>query len=253
MKLLSGFSLLIFCGFPALGATIMPTGGTGGPFKNVTEKGPPGAPMTIYVSYYSILLDSDQPILNPDGSRPQYSFIIPPSGSVTVPIPKTVNGLTVSDIVQITGKPGDKIDPGYLYVGAFGSGPMFGLSDFLDANGEFLLPDFFAESLTSVYYGVNLATIGSQGTNFVNTFSFGSTFTTNASGQIAQLPGYVFSSTPLTYVPGSGWTGTTLGAGVVLDYVAFHDVNSAPEPGTFALAIVAVLLLKRASRRRNSI
>jgi hypothetical protein len=209
--------------------------------------------MTVYTSYYSILLDSDQPILNSDGSRPQYSFIIPPSGSVTVPIPKTVNDKTVADVVQHTGKPGDPMDPGDLYIGAFGSGPMFGLSDFLDANGEFLLPDFFAESLTSVYYGVNLATIGSQGTNFVNTFSFGSSFTTNASGQIPQLPGYVFSSTPLTYVPGSGWTGTNLGAGVVLDYVAFHDVNSVPEPGTFAFALIAALLLTRVSGRRNSI
>jgi hypothetical protein len=209
--------------------------------------------MTIYVSYYSILLQSDQTILNPDGSRPQYSFIIPKSGSVTVPIPKTVNGLTVSDIVQITGKPGDKADPGFLYVGAFDTGPMFGLIDFLNDHGEFLLPDFFAESLPNVYYGVNLATIGSQGDSFVNNFSVGSTFTTNASGQIDQLPGYVFSSTPLTFVPGSGWTGTSLGEGVTLDYVAFHDVNSAPEPGTFGLAFVAALLLTRVSRRRNSV
>jgi hypothetical protein len=125
VEVLRCFTLLALLGLSASANTIMPTGGTSGSSVYVSETGPPGAPMTVSESYYSTLLGSDQPILNPDGSRPQDSFILPQSGSQTVKVPKTVTGFTVSDIDQSTGKPGDPADPGYLYIGAFAGGPMF--------------------------------------------------------------------------------------------------------------------------------
>lgn len=194
-----------------------------GPFTNVKEKGPVGAPVTVYPT------NQGQRIKNADNSEPRYSRRIPAAGEFTLPIPRTVNGVQVTDLQQITGKPGDPLDPGHLYIAAFGSGPMDVLYDYIASHGEFVLPDFFATGLSDVYYGVNLQTIGTSGRDFVSAHSFDETFTIDPSGQLPELPGYVFSSTPLSFVQGVGWTGTPLLAGQELTYVAYHEL-SVPEP-----------------------
>jgi hypothetical protein len=211
-----------------------------GPFTDVREKGPVRAPVTIYPT------DQGQRIKNADGSEPRYSRRIPAGGEFTIPIPRTVNGVQVTDLEQVTGKPGDPLDPGHLYIAAFGTGPMDVLHDFIATHGEFLLPDFFGTGLNDVHYGVNLETIGSAGSDFVNSHSFGETFTIDSSGNLPELAGYVFSSTPLIFVPGVGWTGTPLTSGQQLTYVAFHDLSAAvPEPTSlllFAVGGLAALL-----------
>src|SRR5262249_15942164 len=78
------------------------------------------------------------------------------------------------------------------------------------------------------------------GEAFVNSFSFGDVFTLDASGKLPELPMYTFSSTPLTYVPGIGWSGTPLGTQV--EFAAFHSA-AMDVPGPIAGAGLPGLIL----------
>ena len=55
------------------------------------------------------------------------------------------------------------------------------------------------------FYGIDTATLLGAGRNFVDSDLCGSAF--SASQLESELPGYVFSSTPLSYVPGVGGQG----------------------------------------------
>lgn len=182
------------------------------------------------------------PINNANGSRVQYSMTVPAgSTSVVFQIPGVIDGNKVTDATQWTRA---RNDPGVLQFAAFDANnniePSF--SAWLVANGythphELDMPDFTPDpssGLGAVYYSVNTAALGSAGESFVNSATFGESFTV---GQLeAALPSYKFSSAPFDYESGKGWVGTPLDPNTKVDFNAFHQADvSTPEPSTFVL------------------
>jgi hypothetical protein len=163
--------------------------------------------------------------------------------------------VTVTDYSQTTNT---QNDPGTLYAAAFSNGVMEpSLFDWLNHNGygsgnEIFQPDFYPVGFTDIYYGVDLAALRDAGQTFVNSYSFGDTFTL-VNGRISELPMYYFSSTPLTYVQGSGWVGTPESGEV--QYAAFHatTTDAVPEPSTIlmcATGLTTVVLAQFSKGRR---
>jgi hypothetical protein len=206
------------------------------------EKGPANAPIYVWPTNGGVRIQ------NLDGKEVEYGAVVPPgSGTVSFTLPGIVNGLPVTDVQQKTAKPGDPLDPGTLQASVFTNGIMttnslgkwLGDNGYGPANG-LVMPDFFPHAgsgLTDVYYGVDMATLGGAGSTFTGSHAFGDTITLTGVGTFAALPGYLFSSTPLTYTPGSGWTtNNPLPAGTELDYIAYHTARSVPEPSGLVLA-----------------
>jgi hypothetical protein len=140
-------------------------------------------------------------------------------------------------------------DPGTLYAAVFKNGVMLdSILEWFDANvpggNSIIQPDFNLVGGGDVYYGVNLADLLNAGGSFASTYSFGDVFAIDANGQLPALPMYEFSSTPLTYTPGSGWTGDTpLNPGTQLSYIAKHVTTELPEPASLSLFAVGSLLI----------
>ena len=112
------------------------------------------------------------------------------------------------------------------------------------------MPDFSPDpssGLDSIFYGVDTASLLFAGNSFVHTESFGDVF--SESQLMSDLPGYVFSSRPLDYVPGSGWTGTPVAPGTLLDYSAFHQVDDVPEPAGIAVLWLGIVAIGMACRK----
>jgi hypothetical protein len=201
-----------------------------------------------------------QPINNANSSRVQYQQTVPAGQtSVVFQIPGIINGQRVSDATQWTKA---RSDAGAIQFAAFDTyGHMLpSLSAWLLANhyvapNELDMPDFSLDPSTgtaAVYYGVNTAQLMSSGDSFVNSNPLGSVFT--ESQLMADLPGYMFSSTPLDYVPGVGWEGTPLPGGDLLDFNAFHQIDAVIEPDSllvFGTGLVGVLVWQRRGRARS--
>jgi hypothetical protein len=191
----------------------------------------------------------DQPVAD-NPALGQYTFEL----SSFFIVNKTV--YTTSDYQQKTG------DPGTLFASAFVNGVMVNsLADWLNANGFndgnwVYQPDFLPlPGQPEIFYGVNLADMVTAGAGFVGSHSFGETFTIDSSGKLPELSMYTFSSTPLDYVPGSGWSDATpLAPGTQITYSAFHATTTVPEPASWstfcaALAAVAAVLRRRVCPR----
>ncbi len=218
------------------------------------EKGPANATVNVQ------LTSNGQKILNADGSIAQYSQTVPARGNtVQFVLPRTANGKNVTDATQWTG-PG-RNDPGTLSFAVFNKAGIMDpepLTDWLTANDPdgrpIAMPDFSLESddpdNLGIFYGVNLATLGSEGQNFVDGNSLNDTFSIGSLESM--LPDYVFSTTPLDYVPGEGWAGTAPDPSTLVTYDAFHDLENVPEPSGMGLILAALgaVAATRFRRRR---
>lgn len=248
--------IFLLCNVTAYATTVLPDSFVvtpQDPYWNLRETGPANAPVTVWPTN-----DGDR-ITNADGAEVRFSQrIFPPATGVTFRIPGVINGLKVTDVQQITGNPGDPLDPGTLYISVFDNGVMSSnsLGNWLMNNGytapaEIFMPDFFPVGFSEVYYGVNLAELGTAGESFVTSHIFNEVLSIDASGLLAGLPMYTFSSTPLIYVPGVGWSGTPLAEGTQVQYVAFHAA-SVPEPGVLLLLSGGLIMMAMSRRRRCS-
>lgn len=207
------------------------------PNWRLREVGPAGGTVTVWITH------DGRRIRNADGTEVGMTSRIGVDGQTVFTIPGMINGLTTTDAQQKTYKPGDEVDPGTLFFSVFNDGIMTqeSISNWLTlhlyiGDTEIFMPDFFPVGFTDVYYGVNLEELFDAGADFVDAHSFEDVFTIDASGRIPELPMYTFSSTPLVYVPGVGWSGTPLSTGTQVQYVAFHAASSeVPEPGTMLL------------------
>jgi hypothetical protein len=172
-------------------------------------------------------------------------------GSRTFKFAYQYNGKKVTDYQQRTG------DPGWLFASAFDAGVMvddlpawLAENGYIGDNNTIVQPDFLPIPNTSdIYYGVDLAQLGNAGAAFILAHVLGDTFTISGD-QIAGLPGYLFSSTPPTYVEGSGWTVTPLPDGTQVTYGAFHNTSvNNPEPGSLLLLSGGLVLIRRIRNR----
>lgn len=206
------------------------------------EKGPAGGLINVQPT------NGGKRIENADGSIVQLSQSVPAgNNSVNFRIPGIINGKKVTDATQQTGK---GRDPGTLSFSVFDDSEMMtqdSLSSWLMShsyNSEdtgLFMPDFFPDpssGVNEVFYGADMHDLLDAGRSFVNSTAFDQTLSVGSLS--AMLPGYVFSSTPLDYVPGQGWVGTPLDPGMQLSYVAYHDVYAVPEPAAFLLAVLSV-------------
>jgi hypothetical protein len=197
------------------------------------------------------------PIKNSNGSVVQYSKTVPSGGtSVDFSVPGIIDGQKVSDVNQRTV---EKTDPGTLQIAAFDAGgnmmPSFGR--WLADHGYFAthplgLPDFFPDpssGLTEVFYGVNAAALLDAGTAFISRHSLGDVLSVGT--LLSELPGYSFSASEFSYVPGLGWSGSPLDPNTLLDYVAFHYPSAVPEPASLPLVVAAIGIGVSLRRRRR--
>jgi hypothetical protein len=220
----------------------------------LVEKGPQGAPVTVWYTSGGELIENPPP----DGRVVQQTKRIASTvpGTVDFVIPRMMNGKKVTDTRQRIGKPGDAADPGTLYFSVFDNGTMIDepLADWLAANnpGDIYMPDFFFVGGGDLHFGVDIDEVLSAGQTFVSAFQFGDVFTIDAFGRIPELPMYVFSSTPLEYVPGSAWGGgTDLPAGTQIEYVAVHIIPTPDTDSTLPLLGMALIAItSRAMRHR---
>lgn len=229
------------------------------PIWDLWEKGPVNAPVTVW------LTNNGERIKNSDGKEVTYSkTILPPSDKVRFTLPGIANGKKVTDAEQKTGKPGDPEDPGTLYFSVFDSSRVMtdkSLSNWLLSHGyvgdtQIFMPDFFIVGGTELYYGVNWEELGTAGETFVNNYIFGKRFSIDSFGAVPELSMYTFSSTPLNYVAGTGWSGTPLPSNTQVEYVAFHSANAVPEPGSLALVAVGLVsffsVMRKSGKPANS-
>lgn len=264
-----GFAFLVLtCLLPlgvaerALAEPVLPNSASStdaNPQWRLRETGPVGAPVTVWPT------NKGSRIKNADGSEVRGSARLgAPSGSWTFSIPGLINGLPTTDAEQKTGNPNDPLDPGTIQFSVFTDGVMTdnSLGNWLAANGygpsndnEFFMPDFFPAaggSLMEIFYGVDMAALGTAGATFVNGHAFGDMITLTGAGTFSDLPGYIFSSTPLIYTPGRGWTtDNPLAEGTQLAYVAFHAASAVPEPAGLALLGMGALGVIGCSWRRK--
>jgi hypothetical protein len=245
-----------FCGridasaVPPDSSTISPAN----PSWSLTEMGPANAAIMVWPT------NQGNRIKNANGQEVEFVDVITfgTSSRVRFTIPGLVNGLPTTDAQQKTGNPGAPADPGTLFMSVFTGGIMTTnslgkwLSDNGYANGlEIFMPDFFPIGFSDVYYGVDLATLANAGQMFVGGHSFGDTFIINASGTLPALPMYTFSSTPLVYTPGIGWSGTPLSSGTQVQYGAFHTASAIPEPATAVLFVAGIFGIGMLHSRRR--
>lgn len=245
---------------PVIATTILPdTKGSNADNKNwiLKETGPQFAPVTVTPT------NNGQAIQNADGSTVQYMKKITVGNdedgdgnveySTSFTIPGLINGKPTTDALQKTEDPVDPADPGTLYLSVFDDVGIMtenSLGTWLFDNGyvndiTLNMPDFFpvaGQGFSDVYYGVNLAELFELGNNFVTSHMFGDILTIDATGGLAELSMYTFSSTPLSYIPGVGWGGgTDLTAGTQLSFVAFHQASAVAEPSSVMLVFLASL------------
>lgn len=229
------------------------------PTWKLREKGPVNSLITVQLTTLNEEGESEL-IRNEDGSIVQYSGVVQEgSDSVIFDIPGIINGKKVTNARQRTSL---LDDPGTLYFSVFDDNGLMttdSLSNWLLTNDyintrELFMPDFFPVGDGDVYYGVNWEDlIDNEGKLFVDSFSFGDTFTIDSMGLLPELPMYTFSSTPLTYQPGEGWVGTPLTSGTELEYVAFHATSATvPEPTT-TLGLLAIGTLGVGSTLKHKI
>ena len=219
------------------------------------EKGPAGAVINVQPT------NGGKRIENADGSIVQYSKSVPTGNDdVNFSIPGIINGKKVTDATQRTGK---GRDPGTLSFSIFDDNKMMiqdSLSSWLMNNSYnsedtgLFMPDFFPDpssGVDEVFYGADMDELTGAGKSFVDNTAFDQTFSVGSLSSM--LPGYVFSSTPLDYVPGQGWVGTPLDAGMQLSYVAYHDVYAVPEPSMLILTSLALIGAYVVCRRENRV
>lgn len=264
-----GFTLLALACLLSLGAAeramagpVLPDSAAStkaNPLWNLRVTGPVGAPVTVYPT------NKGARIKNANGDEVRGSARLgAPFGTHTFSIPGLVNGKPTTDFEQTLGNPNDPLDPGTLQASVFTDGVMTenSLGNFLAANGygpnntnEFFMPDFFpveGGTLTDVFFGVDMAALGTAGATFVGSHTFGDMITLTGSGTFDELPGYIFSSTPLVYAEGQGWTTVNpLAAGTQLEFVGFHAARAIPEPASLALLGVGALGVIGYSWRRK--
>ena len=262
IRLLRAALLLPLASVVTFGGTILPIVDLQGGNLKVNEKGGLNEWTQIFPTSGGSLISNgnggfkvqQHALSDPVPGHPnqgQYTFLLPPS--------YTVGGhkSNVTDYQQVTG------DPGTLSASVFLNGIMVdSLSDWLDANGftgdnQIDQPDFLPlAGQPALYYGVNLADLTTMGMSFVNSHSFGDVFTIDANGKLPELPTYVFSSTPLAYVPGAGWEGTPLNPGTQVVYGAFHATSTVPEPASLLLMGAGLMVLgwrRTAAVKRNAV
>jgi len=187
---------------------------------------------------------------NPNGTVPTFSgtskldngalsFFVPgiirePGGTKVFP----------TDIFQSHTDP--SLGSGIIQLAAYQHDPgMLPLGSFLQANvgdRELNVPDFITATASNLYFGVDLTTWASEAPG---SFTLGDTFTI-VDGTSSLLPGYLFSTTPLTATD-SGWTTSTPYDGTAtLD--SFHGLSVVPEPTSLTLAVIAISVLVGALR-----
>lgn len=262
-KNLLGIICLISASICIQNAYAEPVGGeaAGNGQTRITETGPLNGVMTVYPT------SDGQRIKNADGKEIRASGLLnnpaasPGYGTRTFFFPskyKTPGGVKdVTDFQQETKPVGDPVDPGILYAGALDNGTILPLNDWLASNGYvrekgIIIPDFLPVGFDELYYAVDLSALKNNGGSFISNNQLGKIFTIDATGQLSDLPMYIFSSSPIEFTPGTGWTGTLLPAGTQVQEIGFHDVSSIPEPATLLLCCFGLMPMYLMMKRRGN-
>ena len=255
---------------------------------DIKEKGRPGATVQVYLTS-NFPGEGHVRWTRPDGTP--WPLTIGPSGSATLSFGDTIdirdqhgNKITipsriVTDFEQYTAGikvgggpiPGPfsplssppQIDPDAVAAlqGAYlGPGPTFTLNpmeELLPASPDYLpMPDFLADldnngtitAAENIYVAVNM----SVWEPVSHSLPFGTTLSV-ADGVSADLPGYYFSLTPITFSSSLGWTSDAPLTSNVYS-VAEHQLNTTPEPSVWgALGIGVFGLCVLAWRRRAAV
>jgi len=217
--------------------------GVGNRGTYVRQKLPVGDKMTATFTTTNNVL-----IVNADLSVPTFEGTVGPfTSGISFFIPGTMNGKKITDIHQKHSTQG--ISESTMQIAAFtgvtGSMESVPVGNWLEQNGyngtdetgfSLRVPDF--NNTSQLYYGVDLS-IWNANKFSVDSSMFGTSYNI-VNGTSVLLPGFLFSTTPLTY-SNNGWeTSSPFTGAAILD--SYHEM-SVPEPSTYVSAIVGTCFL----------
>jgi hypothetical protein len=173
---------------------------------------------------------NNESIVNEDGTIPKIECTVSRERvGIMMTLFPVLNGKPVTDIHQKHTNPA--ILSGIIQLAAFeentsGNLNSVELSTWLSDNSflgdNFLRVPDFINSASDIYYGVNLETWGKEGFKIDDSF-LGTTFNIT-NGISNELPGFIFSTTPLSYTEdGIGWETLTPFDGEVIGD-SFHEL-----------------------------